>query len=108
AIDARLATTAQRVLVKERSRRLPCRVVANLPMRWAQALGPLRLALLAFALVVLALMPAPGVKAAFAGWAMIPTVVLPVLAPLVFLGLLLDALMSSVFLIDAVSLRRAQ
>ena len=77
-------------------------------MRWAQALGPLRLALLVLAVVVLALMPVPGTKAAFAGWAMIPTVVLPVLAPLVFLGLLLDALMSSVFLIDAESLKRSQ
>lgn len=70
-------------------------------IRLVLAIGPLRLALLAIALILIVLVPAPATKAVFVGWEVIPTVVVPVLSPIVFLVLLLDALMAGVFLNDA-------
>jgi hypothetical protein len=69
--------------------------------RWVRALGAMRLALLALALIGLIFVPPPGTRAVFTGWPMVTTVVTPVLAPLVFLSLLLDALMARVFSLDA-------
>lgn len=70
-------------------------------VRWARRLGPLRLTLLAAAALVIVFAPAPGTKAVYQGWALARTVLLPVLAPLVVMLLLLDALMARVFLSEA-------
>ncbi|MFL6655654.1 MAG: hypothetical protein ACJ8KA_12755 [Sulfurifustis sp.] len=69
-------------------------------------LGPLRVALLAAAGVALVLIPAPGTRPVYSGWPLVTTLLIPVAAPLLFLLLLLDALMSRVFLIDAEGLDR--
>lgn len=63
-----------------------------------QWLGPLRVMLALGALAVLILRPAAGTKAVYAGWAMVPTVLVPTLMPLVFMVLLLDTLMGAVLL----------
>lgn len=67
----------------------------------ARELGPLRLGLLFFAVLAIVLMPAPGTPAVYSGWPLVRTVLVPVLAPFLFLVLLLDALMARVFLTDA-------
>lgn len=66
-----------------------------------RALGPLRLALLAGVLIALAFVPAPGTRAMYEGWPLVGTVLIPVMAPLLFMLLLLDALMARLFLTDA-------
>lgn len=74
---------------------------ANGFARGLRRLGPMRLALLAGAVIVIVLAPAPGTKAIYHGWPLFRTVLLPVFAPLVVMLLLLDALMSRVFLSEA-------
>lgn len=61
-------------------------------------LGPLRIMLIVAALLAVMLMPAPGTPADYAGWGFIQSVVIPVLAPMVFMVLLLDLLMSRIFM----------
>lgn len=56
--------------------------------------GALRLGLFAIALASLVLEPAPGTSPVASGVAMIPTFIVPILAPVVFVALLLDAFMS--------------
>ncbi len=63
-----------------------------------QWLGPLRGLLALGALAALALRPVPGTKAIYAGWEMVPTMLVPALTPLVFMVLLLDAIMGAVLL----------
>ncbi|OGI52012.1 MAG: hypothetical protein A3E57_07840 [Candidatus Muproteobacteria bacterium RIFCSPHIGHO2_12_FULL_60_33] len=62
-------------------------------LKW---LGPLRLMLALGVLVLLVLRPAPGTPPVYAGWDMISTLIFPVLVPLLFMVLLLDAIMSAV------------
>jgi hypothetical protein len=62
--------------------------------------GPLRAALVLGVVLLLVLRPAPGTPAVLSGWALVPTLVAPILAPLVLMTLLLDALMSAVFMTD--------
>lgn len=59
-------------------------------------LGLLRVFLAGLALLVLVLAPRPGTPAVLEGWRMFPTLIVPTLAPLVFLVLMLDALMARV------------
>ncbi|BAU46930.1 hypothetical protein SVA_0348 [Sulfurifustis variabilis] len=80
----------------------------NAVLRWARRLGPLRIALLAAAVLVVVFAPAPGTKAVYHGWGLARTVLMPVLAPLVVMLLLLDALMARVFLSDAEGEARAR
>jgi hypothetical protein len=82
---------------KSAARRVPPRhpVVERLA-----ELGVLRLVLLGLALTCLVLMPPAGAAVGYSGWPLVTTVLVPVLAPLVFMVLLLDALMSAVFLAD--------
>ena len=70
-------------------------------------LGSLRLALGVLALMVVVLRPAAGAPV-YDGWALVPTVLVPTLAPLIFLGLLLDLLMSRVMMIDTVGGERGR
>ncbi len=61
-----------------------------------QWLGPLRTMLVLGALALLVLRPVPGTKAIYAGWEMVPTVLVPTLVPMIFMALLLDAIMGTV------------
>jgi hypothetical protein len=63
-------------------------------------LGPMRWFLLASALVLIVTVPAPGTRAVMHGPAALTTMVIPALAPIVLMVLLLDALMSAVFMVD--------
>lgn len=56
----------------------------------------MRLGLAVLALLVLVMAPRPGTPAVMEGWRMLPTLIVPTLAPLVFLVLMLDALMGRV------------
>lgn len=62
--------------------------------------GPLRILLAVAALVSIPLAPAPGTAPVFEGWAMVSTLLAPVLAPLAVMVLGLDALMSRVMMAD--------
>jgi hypothetical protein len=64
-------------------------------------LGGLRLALLLAVVVLLIVVPAPGTRGVLSGWPLVKTVLAPVLAPMLFMLLLLDALMARVFMSDA-------
>jgi|SRR5690625_4147409 len=63
-------------------------------------LGPLRLMLGFFALVMAVFAPAPNIETQLYGWGLITTSVLPALGPIVFFVLLLDLLMSRVLMVD--------
>lgn len=63
--------------------------------------GPLRLALALFAVVTMVFAPAPGTPASFEGWAFVSTMLAPVLAPLFFAGLMLDAMMARIMMSSA-------
>jgi len=71
-------------------------------------LGPLRAVLLCAAIVLLVMVPTPGARAVYEGWGLVTSVLLPVLAPLMFMGLLLDALMTRIFAGDAEGAARSQ
>lgn len=71
-------------------------------MEHLRNLGGLRVVLLVAVVILLILVPTPGTRAVYSGWPLITTLLVPVLAPLVFMLLLLDALMAWVFLTDAV------
>ncbi|MDH3387188.1 MAG: hypothetical protein OEN02_04715 [Gammaproteobacteria bacterium] len=78
-------------------------------------LGFLRLGLLGLALVNIALPiiyalinPETGTDVAYSGWGSIPTLVTPVLAPLLLVVVLFDAIMSRVRVADAQGAERAK
>lgn len=61
-------------------------------------LGPLRLMLGSATIFMMALRPASGTEAVYEGWAVFPSLLFPALAPIVFMVLMLDALMSRVLM----------
>jgi len=61
-------------------------------------LGALRWALFLFTLFLIVFAPSAGARAGASGWSVFSTIVMPALMPLFFMVLLLDALMSAVFL----------
>ncbi|ACL71752.1 conserved hypothetical protein [Thioalkalivibrio sulfidiphilus HL-EbGr7] len=65
--------------------------------RLYQALGPLRIAMAMLSLLTIILMPSPGTEVVYEGWAIMPTVVAPAVAPILVAVYLLDILMSFVF-----------
>ncbi|TAM47507.1 MAG: hypothetical protein EPN55_02025 [Gammaproteobacteria bacterium] len=71
-----------------------------------RSLGPLRATLALGAILMLLLRPAPRTAAVFSGWALVPTFLAPVLTPMIFMGLLLDALMGVVLLVGQEGDRR--
>lgn len=64
-------------------------------------IGPLRILLFGITLAIIALAPDGGVTEAHEGWALVPTVLIPALTPMVLMGLLLDAIMSRVWMVSA-------
>jgi|GEM_PF-444707 len=75
---------------------------------FAAYVGPLRLPLIALALVVVLYRPSPDMTPVYDGWGFVPTVLIPVLSPAIFMVLMLDALMVRVFMADASGGRRTQ
>ena len=63
-------------------------------------IGPLRILLFALALVLIVFAPEAGARRAREGLALITNLIFPTIAPMAFMGLLLDALMSWVKQID--------
>lgn len=63
-------------------------------------LGVLRLGMIVLAAATVVLAPSAGMPMETGGWGLVRTVLAPVLAPIVFMLLLLDALMSRVFMTD--------
>ncbi len=64
-------------------------------------LRPLRAALLLGAIITILGKPAAGTPVAYSGWEVVTTLLIPVLAPLFFMLLMLDALMSRVWMSEA-------
>lgn len=62
---------------------------------------PMRLVLYLFAVISILLRPDIGGELSFDGWAIVPSLLVPVLAPLFFMLLMLDALMTRVWLSEA-------
>ena len=58
-------------------------------------LKPLRAVLILCALLTIILQPEPGTTPVYHGWNVVPTLLVPVLAPLFFMLLMLDSLMAS-------------
>ncbi len=75
---------------------------------FVRGLGMLRWLLIAGAVAMILAAPEAGTQAVRHGWAVIPTLVLPAVAPILFMVLLLDALMSSVFAFDRRGAERAR
>ena len=71
-------------------------------------LGALRVMLLLTILALLFAAPAPGTRPDYHGWGMIPTLIVPTLAPIMFMVLLLDVMMSAVFMVDKRGAERAR
>ena len=71
-------------------------------------LGTLRILLMLPALALLFVAPTPGTRPEYHGWGMIQTLILPTLVPMVFLVLLLDVMMSAVFMVDKRGAERAR
>ena len=64
-------------------------------------IGPLRFLLQALTLVFIFLSLAVGDTVHYAGWRMLPTLIVPALIPIFFFGMLLELMMSTVFMLDA-------
>ncbi|MDY6979468.1 MAG: hypothetical protein SV201_06270 [Pseudomonadota bacterium] len=58
-------------------------------------LKPLRVVLILCALLTVILQPQPGASPVYHGWDVVPTLLIPVLAPLLFMLLMLDSLMTT-------------
>lgn len=85
--------------VAARAARRPKRAAVPLSVRLRRLpgeLGAMRMFLALLALLALVFAPRPGTPPVLEGWRMVPTLILPTLAPLVFLVLMLDALMARV------------
>ena len=62
--------------------------------------GVLRALLAVAGLLLIIFATQPGTVPVYAGWPLVTTVLVPVVAPIIFMLLLLDALMSRVWMID--------
>ena len=74
--------------------------MSNRVITFAAELGVLRVTLASIALIAVVLATPPGTEAVYSGWDFVPTVLMPVLVPLVLMGLLLDTMMSAIFMIE--------
>ena len=64
-------------------------------------LRPLRAVLILAAIIAILGRPEIGEPVVYSGWGMVKTLLIPVLAPLIFMLLMLDALMSRVWMSEA-------
>ncbi len=67
---------------------------------YLRELGPMRLFMLLLAIADMAAAPRPGSEIVMSGWQLWTTLVSPTLAPIIFMVLMLDALMSWVMVTD--------
>ncbi|MHB8454551.1 MAG: hypothetical protein ACYDDO_07575 [Acidiferrobacterales bacterium] len=98
------ATRTKKKRTKSRARKrvrteVPSRVHAK-PASLIGQLGWLRLLLAIVAIIAIVATPKAGTLAVYAGWQMVPTLIVPVLAPLIFVLLLMDSLMSRIWMTD--------
>ena len=70
-------------------------------MKLIERTGPLRFMLQALAIIFIFLALSVGDTIYYSGWKMLPTLIVPALIPIIFFGMLLELLMSTVFMIDA-------
>ncbi len=75
---------------------------------WLRELGTLRIVLAAMALLLIVFATRSGTVPVFEGFALLPTVLMPVLAPMVLMVLMLDALMARVFMFEKDGVERAR
>lgn len=73
-----------------------------------QRLGPQRGFLLVANLILMAMAPLSGGGATYSGWKLFPTVIAPSLVPIMIFVVLLDILMSLVFMADKPPVERAR
>ena len=71
-------------------------------------IGVLRVALGVVVLASVILRAEPGAQAVYEGWEMVPNLLLPALVPIIFMGVMLDMLMSRVMMSDKQGLARAR
>lgn len=65
-----------------------------------RAIGPLRYVLFSAAIALLILRPGLGEPLSYEGWSVVPDLLAPVLTPIFFMLLLLDAIMAMVYRSD--------
>ena len=65
-----------------------------------RAIGPLRYALITAVVVSIILRPELGAKLSYQGWSIVPDLLVPVITPILFMLLLLDAIMAMVYRSD--------
>ena len=63
-------------------------------------MNPLRIILNGTAIALILLRPELGTPMTYEGWAMVSTLLAPVVAPIIFMLLMLDSLMSRVFMAE--------
>ena len=71
-------------------------------------LGVLRIVLISISILDMLAAPRPGTAAVYSGWELVPTLILPVLAPILLQVLLLDALMGRVLMSSSKGAERAR
>jgi hypothetical protein len=76
--------------------------------KYIEDLRLLRIVLICFTLTLAVISRFAGDEIIFSGWKMIPTLIAPALAPIVFFVIWLDFLMSWVFRIDAADVERSR
>ncbi len=69
-------------------------------------IGVLRILLTLLVLTMVAFRPFAGGEVSYSGWNMAPTLIVPAVVPIVFAGVLLDSLMSLVFMVDTTGVKR--
>ncbi len=75
-------------------------VASNNLMRFLSGLGPLRVLLAVAAAGTMVFTQRPGTPPVYSGWAIMPTLIIPIMAPLIFMVLMLDTLMARVMMTD--------
>ena len=73
-----------------------------------RTIGPLRYVLMISAILAFILRPVLGVKLGYDGWEVVPNLLVPVLTPILFMLLLLDAMMAMVYRSDKTGPVRAR
>lgn len=68
---------------------------------------PLRVLLNGFAIILIVFRPELGTPLSYEGWTMATTLLAPVLAPIIFMLLMLDSLMTKVYMAEKVGEIRA-
>jgi hypothetical protein len=71
-------------------------------------MGMLRLALITLVILDMLAAPRPGTPVVYSGWELVTTLILPVLAPILFQVLMLDALMGRIMMGSAMGAERAR